>query len=183
MPFHTIVPARRINFRFVWHAWVPIDDASHWLYYVHYDPEVPPGPYERQRLGEVFGHDLIDPSNNWRSRANLQNMHFIDRNAQKHTSYSGIRGIAAQDVALLESMGPIVDRTRQVLGSEDVIITQLRRYLLRAVREFMDGKNPPALDGRRSFADIDSRSIIVPRETTAHDVLNHREWKWGEITA
>jgi phenylpropionate dioxygenase-like ring-hydroxylating dioxygenase large terminal subunit len=181
MPFHTIVPARRTNFRFVWHAWVPIDDESHWLYYVHYDPEVPPGPDERRRLGEVFGHDLIDPADNWHSRGNLKNLHLLDRQQQKTSTYSGIRGIAAQDVALLESMGPLVDRTRQMLGSEDVIIAQLRRYLLKTVKEFMNGKGVPALDGRQSFADIDSRSIIVPLETSAQDVLKHREWRWGEI--
>ena len=73
MPCYTMVPVGRTQLRWVWHAWVPIDDHSHWLYYVHYDPEIDPGPEERRNLEQTFGHDLIDPDNDYRSRANSAN--------------------------------------------------------------------------------------------------------------
>ncbi len=44
----------------------------------------------------------------------------MDREAQKRgDSYSGIEGIAIQDGSLQESMGPIVDRTKENLVSTD----------------------------------------------------------------
>ena len=181
VPCHTIVPAGRTGLRWIWHAWVPIDDENHWLYYVHYDHEIEPTPDERERLDEAFGHDLIDPDNDYRSRATLANMHLIDRDRQKSENYSGIRGIAAQDVAMLQSMGPIVDRSLEHVGSKDILVTRLRRYMLAFVRGYMDGQEPPALDGSYPFAEIDSRMVIVPTETTLPEVLAHREWKWGEI--
>lgn len=180
-PCHTIVPAGRTGLRWIWHAWVPIDDEHHWLYYVHYDPDIEADASERERLEYTFGHDLIDPENDYRSRGNLENMHLLDRERQKTASYSGIRGIAAQDVAMLQSMGPIVDRSLENIGAEDILISRLRGYLLRLVRGFMKGEKLPALDGQVSFPDIDSRMVIVPSGTTPQDVLAHREWKWGDI--
>ena len=37
--------------------------------------------------------------------------------------------------------------------------------------------------GKVSFPDIDSRMVIVPKGTTSEEVLDHREWEWGDITA
>lgn len=181
-PCHTVVPAGRTGLRWIWHAWVPIDDEHHWLYYVHYDPEIEATPKERARLETTFGHDLIDPENEWRSRGNLDNLHLLDRDRQKHDNYTGIRGIAAQDVAMLQSMGPIVDRSLEHIGGEDILIIRFRRYLLDLVRRFMAGEEAPCLDGTVSYPDIDSRMVIVPTGTFAEDVLAHREWKWGEVS-
>jgi phenylpropionate dioxygenase-like ring-hydroxylating dioxygenase large terminal subunit len=182
VPCHTIVPAGRIKLRWIWHAWVPIDDEHHWLYYVHYDPDVAANEEERRKLEFEFGHDLIDPADDYRSRANLANMHFLDRERQKRENFSGIRGIAAQDIAMLQSMGPIVDRSLEQPGSRDILVLRLRRYLLDLVRRSMAGESLPGLDGTVSFPDIDSRMVIVPTGTTFQDILAHREWKWGEAS-
>ena len=180
VPCHTIVPAGRTKLRYIWHAWVPIDDEHHWLYYVHYDPDTPADEEERRTLEYNFGHDLIDPENDYRSRGNLENMHLLDRERQKHENFTGIRGIAAQDVAILQSMGPIVDRSLEHIGSRDVLVVHLRRYLLEMIRKQMAGETLPALDGKILFPDIDSRMVIVPTEMSPDDVLAHREWNWGE---
>jgi phthalate 4,5-dioxygenase oxygenase subunit len=180
VPCYTIVPGGRTKLRWTWHAWVPIDDEHHWLYYVHYDPEIDPGPDERHRLEEVFGHDLIDPDNDYRSRANLGNMHFLDRDRQRRENFSGIRGIAAQDVAITQSMGPIVDRSRENVTSGDVLVIQLRRCLLKLLHRFTTGEDIPGLRGEFSYPDIDSRMVILPTGTSYTDILEHREWKWGE---
>jgi hypothetical protein len=48
------------------------------------------------------------------------NDYMMDREAQKSKLYySGIRGIGMQDASLQESMGPIIDRTRENLVSTD----------------------------------------------------------------
>jgi phenylpropionate dioxygenase-like ring-hydroxylating dioxygenase large terminal subunit len=180
VPCYTLVPGGRTKLRWTWHAWVPIDDEHHWLYYVHYDPEIDPGPDERKRLEQVFGHDLIDPSDDYRSRANVGNMHFLDRDRQRRENFSGIRGIAAQDVAVTQSMGAIVDRSRENVASGDVLVIQLRRYLLKLVRRFMAGEGLPGLRGEFSYPDIDSRMVIAATGTSFAEILAHRDWAWGE---
>ena len=48
---------------------------------------------------------------------------------------------------MTESMGPIVDRTEEHLGTTDQMIIQTRRRWLRAVRDMMeDGTTPPGVD-------------------------------------
>jgi phthalate 4,5-dioxygenase len=183
VPCHTIVPAGRTKLRYIWHAWVPIDDEHHWLYYVHYDPDIEADEEEREKLEYEFGHDLIDPENDYRSRGNLANMHLLDRDRQKHENFSGIRGIAAQDLAVLQSMGPIVDRSLEHIGSRDVLVVRLRRYLLELVRQSMAGEDLPGLNGEFSYPDIDSRMVIVPSETLLEEILDHREWTWGDVSS
>ncbi len=181
-PCYTLVPGGRTQLRWTWHAWVPIDDEHHWLYYVHYDPEIVPGPDERGRLEQIFGHDLIDPENDYRSRANLGNKHLFDRQRQVRENFTGIRGIAAQDIAITQSMGPIVDRSLEHVMSKDILVVQLRRYLLKLLRSYQAGKAPPGMRGEFDYADIDSRMVIVPTGTSFKDILKHREWTWGDVT-
>lgn len=179
LPCHTITPSGRTQRRFVWHAWVPIDDHNHWAYYVHYDPQAPEDPEERNRIAKAFGHDTIDPLNEWRPRGNRSNMYFLDRKQQKYQNYSGINGIAVQDLAITESMGPIVDRSRETLGSGDILVARLRQFLLGLLRQIEAGETPPRLNGQ-AYPDIDTRMVIAPKGTTYEDVLKRRDWKWGE---
>ena len=62
-----------------------------------------------------------------------QNQHLQDRAAMRAGSWSGIVGVRSQDHAVAESMGPIVDRTREHLGASDVAVIRMRRRLLDAV--------------------------------------------------
>jgi phenylpropionate dioxygenase-like ring-hydroxylating dioxygenase large terminal subunit len=186
-PCFTITPSGRTKHRWVWHAWVPIDDENHWAFYVHYDRDAQVDPEERGRIEKAFGHDQIDPSDEWRPRGNTRNMYFLDREKQRRESYTGIRGIAMQDIAITRSMGPIVDRTRENLGQGDALVARLRRYLLQRLEQI---SNSPAGDGtmngnsttRHSYADIDTRMVIAKAGTSYQEVLAHREWIWGDYT-
>ncbi len=70
--------------------------------------------------------------------------------------WSGIVGKmnAYEDFIVEESMGPIVDRSKEYLGQCDAVIVRARRMLLQAVSSF-------AADGRDPFAgdEVDYRSI------------------------
>jgi hypothetical protein len=93
-----------------------------------------------------FNADMGDSSNLW-----LQ-----DREAMKDGHWSGIldRGNAYEDFAVQESMGPIVDRSKEYLGTCDRVIYRARRQLLDAVRRHQE-------TGELSFAgdEVDFRSI------------------------
>ena len=79
--------------------------------------------------------------------ANRDNDYLMDRAAQKAgATYSGVAGIAMQDASLQESMGPIVDRTREHLLSTDTGIIKARLRLMRAARALEKGEPPPGTD-------------------------------------
>jgi hypothetical protein len=59
-------------------------------------------------------------------------------------SITGIVGIANQDAAVQESMGPITDRSKEHLGSSDAGVIVFRKRLLALAR---DGAKMEALPG------------------------------------
>ena len=84
----------------------------------------------------------------FRPAQNKDNDYLIDREAQKAgRTYSGVWGIAMQDASLQESMGPIVDRTKENLVSTDNGIIMARHRLLRAAKALVDKSIiPPGVD-------------------------------------
>lgn len=57
--------------------------------------------------------------------------------------YTGIVGVQTQDQAVTESMGGVLDRTIEHVGTADVMVLQLRRRLLEVVRMYAAGDAPP----------------------------------------
>ena len=82
----------------------------------------------------------------FRPKQNKDNDYLIDRAAQKRgDTYCGVYGIAMQDASLQESMGPIVDRTKENLVSTDNGIIMARHRLLRALKAMEKGETPPGI--------------------------------------
>ena len=111
------------------------------------------------RAGGGF-HTEMTPGTN-QARQNKANDYLIDRDLQKSgISYTGIKGIAVQDIAVQESMGPIYDRTKEHLGTSDTAIIAARKLLMNAVRGLKRGTIPgwdPASQRVRAA------SLILPR--------------------
>ena len=89
--------------------------------------------------------------------------YLMDRDAQKRgETFSGIRGIAQQDASLQESMGPIVDRTKERLVSSDTGIIKARQKLRKAVEALRDeGTTPPGVDPAHHR--VRSAAIVLPQ--------------------
>ena len=100
----------------------------------------------------------------YRPLQNKDNDYLMDREAQKRgDSYSGIEGIAIQDGSLQESMGPIVDRTKERLVSTDSGIIMARRKLWSAVEALRDhGKVPPGVDPAHHR--VRSVAVVLPKD-------------------
>jgi len=98
----------------------------------------------------------------FRPAANKDNDYLIDRAAQQRgDTYSGVAGIAMQDASLQESMGPIVDRTRENLVSTDNGIIMARHRLLRAARALAEkGVLPPGREAEHQR--VRSAAVILP---------------------
>lgn len=86
--------------------------------------------------------DDVDPTNNFRSIRNRDNNYMLDREVQKTQTFTGIRGINAQNRAIQESMGPIVDRTLEFLGPADIAIVAARNLLEQAIETVKDDGEP-----------------------------------------
>jgi hypothetical protein len=66
-------------------------------------------------------------------------------------------------MAMTESMGKIMDRTREHLGTTDQMIIQTRRRYLAAARALRDhGTPPPGVEAPRSYHQR-SGQVVIPR--------------------
>jgi hypothetical protein len=99
----------------------------------------------------------------------MDNDYLMDRAAQEAgRTYSGIEGFAMQDASLQESMGPIVDRTKETLVSTDIGIIMARQRLLRAATALEDtGALPPGLDPAHQR--VRSAAIVLPPDLPFKD--------------
>jgi histidine ammonia-lyase len=93
----------------------------------------------------------------------------MDRAAQKRgDSFSGIDGIAIQDGSLQESMGPVIDRTKENLVSTDNGIIMARYRLMRAAKELTaKGTMPPGVDVAHQR--VRSAAVILPPDRPFKD--------------
>jgi phenylpropionate dioxygenase-like ring-hydroxylating dioxygenase large terminal subunit len=139
-PFHTYVPAPR-NGNHLWHAWVPRDDGSNWMYDVRFRIAEPFDMATESKRQASIGLDAT-----FRPQGTLANKHLQRREAMKTTNFSGIDGVKNQDYAIVETMGPTVNRAKEHLGASDRAVSYVRRLLLNAVRVFQEGQEPPGLD-------------------------------------
>jgi hypothetical protein len=85
-----------------------------------------------------------------------------DSLAELRMAYSGINaGIQHQDMAMIETMGPLSDRSKEHLGGSDLGIIEWRARLIAAVRDFQAGDEPPALSPPVDYAAVRAISTVV----------------------
>ncbi len=145
------------------HLWVPIDDVTVAVYNFLYssDPEQPITPAFALASERRDGRDPDSFTPDYRSKWNAANDYGIDRALQKTTSFTGIDGINLQDVALQEAMGPIVDRTREHLGTTDRAIIVMRQLLLAAIRDVEAGRTPQGI-APEAYRSVRALDHLVP---------------------
>ncbi len=163
MPSFTMVPPRG-DHPMHGHFWIPIDDENCWAWSFDYHPVRAITPEERQAMKDGYGvHNKYVPGT-YRPLQNKDNDYLMDREAQKRgETYSGVWGIAMQDASLQESMGPIVDRTKENLVSTDNGIIMARHRLRKAVKAFTDkGVTPPGVDP--AHQKVRSAAVVLPKE-------------------
>jgi hypothetical protein len=97
--------------------------------------------------------------------ANKANDFQLDRDLQRTFNFTGIYGTGNQDMAAQVSMGPITDRTEEMLGVTDVGIIEMRKLLLSAANDLCEGKepaealNPDRYDGVRGVSLIRDQKV------------------------
>ncbi len=143
MPCFTMVPPRG-DHPIHGHFWVPIDDENCWAWSFDYHPTREFTDVELNALKAGKGVHCEYVPGTYIPKANKANDYLMDREAQKAgTTYSGVDGIAIQDSSLQESMGPIVDRTKENLVSTDNGVIMARQMLRKAAVALRDKGTPP----------------------------------------
>jgi phthalate 4,5-dioxygenase oxygenase subunit len=141
---HTVPVATVRGTTMTCHIRVPIDDESSWVYRPRCNPGRPLTEAERASFkhgGEDYP-ELIPGT--YLPKENKSNDYLLDRAAQRRFSYTGIRALTAQDMAVQSDQdGVIAARTRENLTSSDKAIIVLRQKLLKAARDLRAGKEPP----------------------------------------
>ena len=155
------------------HLWVPIDDTHSFVYntLVSYDAAIPIDEEYAWEEEARFGRGKADLLPGFRLRANRANDYLIDRERQRTTTYTGIRGVNTQDMALQEGMGPICDRTREHLGTSDRAVIAARQLLLEACDAVERGEKPRGADP------------AAHRNARPYDDFLPRERDWREAFA
>jgi len=89
---------------------------------------------------------------------------------QRTETSTGIEGVNTQDIAIQEGMGPIVDRSREYLGTSDKAIIAMRKLLMEATQAVERGEDPPGIDP------------AVSRGVRAFDCVVPPGMDWREVT-
>ncbi len=162
LPFHQIRPSRAESGLplIAGHAWVPIDDETTMVYNWAYSPGAPLTETDRLERGLGNGPVHVDPGT-FRSHANRTNNYLLDRAIQRTESYTGIDGINVQDRAIQESMGRIVDRSKEHLGPADKAVIQARKLLRQAVKTTASGGTPAGTGS--SYYGLQAHEAVLPR--------------------
>jgi phthalate 4,5-dioxygenase oxygenase subunit len=140
----------------------PVDNGNCMFYGVFFSQDGAPVNHAQWRE-TLRARPGIDLDRNFFSIAHKGNWWNQDRAAMKDGSWVGIDGFPHQDMACQESMGPVVDRSREHLGTSDIAIIRLRKRLLEAVGKFQRGE-PLIGHGSVPFERLRSEQVVVPIE-------------------
>ena len=162
MPFTQLRPPGPGKEEVHGHYWVPMDDGTCmvWNFYHSYGSE----PIGERQVSDTSGNAYgthVDTENGFRSIRNRRNDWGIDRAMQRTETFSGIPGINQQDRAVQESMGPIVDRSRENLGPADKAVVATRKLLLEAMETVERGGDPPGVG--TSYYGARAAELVVPK--------------------
>jgi len=160
MPSFTMIPPRGQH-SVHGHFWIPIDDEHCWAWSYDFHPVRNLTQAEREAMQQGKGIHAATAPATYRPLANKDNDYLIDRAAQlRGDTYSGVEGIAMQDASLQESMGPIVDRSKENLVSTDNGVIMARHRLIRAAKALAEkGVTPPGVD--LAHQRVRSASVIL----------------------
>ena len=173
LPSHSITPSAMPGETFYGYTWVPITDESCWIYVYAWHPDRPlsaeeRGKYERGGFGQFaeLGPGFVPV----RNRAND---YLIDREDQKHRSFTGVRGIAEQDQLAWESQGRLLDRSKERLSPTDVGIVRFRRAMLDGARALAAGTLPSAARHANAYR-LRAGGAVASSRLSFEDVMQKR---------
>ena len=187
-PFYAMTPTGVLGPDIKVRAYVPVDDEHTLTWIVQARPQGSGGPNAMGRPataaaagGRTGAIELLPNAGDWLGRfrctQNQRNDYLIDREAQHaRQSFTGINGILQQDMAVTDSMGPIMDRSREHLGTTDALIIRTRRRLIAAARALRANGAPPLGVDEPHVYRTRSGGIVLPRGADWQEATKDLRW-------
>ena len=172
LPNHSLAPNALPGENYQGQTWVPIDAESCWIYTYVWNPERPLTAAERAKMDTGHGV-LAELGPGFVPLRNRNNDYLLDREEQKHRSFTGIKGVAEQDAMIQDSQGLIADRTTEHLTGTDAATVHFRRAMLNGVKELREGKEPAAAKNGAAYC-LRSGSWIAKESTAFEAVMVER---------
>jgi nitrite reductase/ring-hydroxylating ferredoxin subunit len=158
LPVDCWVPARTGSV----HLYVPAEDDHH-SWRINMRMRVP--PTERASQAEPFWDA------DYRKIRNIHNHYLQDREAQRTVNFTGMGpDFVVHDSAATETMGSLYDRSKEHLGASDRAVIAVRNYLLRTVKAFAAGAEPPNLV-------TDPAANRFPHVDCFNQVIDGTDWR------
>ena len=170
LPYWSFIPGNHGEPRLVVVV-VPIDDewSAHWYYYMSPFGKVPDWYIDQALAGAGPDHDDFAAD-----RGDIGNAWHQNRAAMAEGHFSGmLKNFVYEDFIIEESMGPVMDRSKEFLGSSDAVIVRTRRLLMQALEEHAQGKLPFGLDGPVDYRAIRSLAVRFPKGMDWKDIDIH----------
>jgi nitrite reductase/ring-hydroxylating ferredoxin subunit len=173
MPSYTMIPGS-IDGSMVFTSAIPMDDETMLGITVSWRADRPLDANEIAAVKAGMGpHVQSDAKFN--PLRNKANDYEIDRELQKASSFTGIKGVREQDMAVQEDqLGRVSDRTREHLGTTDLGIIAARRFLIRQARNLEKGIEPPQAGNAAAYR-VRSAAVTAERaqpwEEAVKDVM------------
>jgi hypothetical protein len=115
------------------------------------------GPMKPHQTGKWFA--------DWWPEACMDNNFLMNPDVKKTRNFTGIPSVRLQDDAVITSMGPILDRTKEHLGTADAAVIRVRRRMLEAAKALRDrGVTPPGVNDPELYR-LRSCQAILPKDT------------------
>ncbi len=129
------------------HSWVPRDLGQSWVFTFSWHPSRPLTDAERADFeeGKSAVHAELIPGT-FLPIHNRSNEYAGPDAPPAKQPWMRIKNFQDQDMGITESMGALYDRTRESLGSTDIVINQTRRRLMDAARSVQEGMDAPGLN-------------------------------------
>jgi phthalate 4,5-dioxygenase oxygenase subunit len=196
-PFYTMIPTGTLGRVVQARAWVPVDD-EHTMYW----GMSVPGSRQFGRNGQTAGvttastgrpanaaaagnqqggFNYLPATSDWTGKFRLTqhagNDYGIDRVAQASgQNFTGIPGIFQQDQAVTESMGGLVNRTQEHLGTSDAMIIRTRRRLIAAAKALNEENTVPPGVEHPEYYRTRTGSVVLPRSADWLKSTENARW-------
>jgi nitrite reductase/ring-hydroxylating ferredoxin subunit len=143
-------------------CWVPVDDEHTFTFHYQCRDD---RPFSEDEIAQFYRGGGFPPRmergpfrlpdgtiiDTWVPTARLENDYLIDRQMQRDVNFTGIWGVNEQDRSLQEGMRPIVDRSKEHLGTADIAVLTARRLLLNMAKKLRGGIEPTAPHNASSY--------------------------------
>jgi phthalate 4,5-dioxygenase oxygenase subunit len=171
-PFVTLI-ASPVGLPILNQVRIPIDDETsmHFRCMVHPERELTDDEIATFDAGTIIPHTDA----NHHMLENMENEYLIDREVQRTQTYTGIKSIVAQDLAVVQDQGGgwIADRSLEYLVSSDRAIILLRKRLLTAAKALRDGVEPLETKRGASYG-VRPGDFIIPRDVPVESAARER---------